>query len=81
MAIEELKEKLHSLIEETNNEVLLEDLLIEAETRLSSPGHILEGLSKDDYNELALLAADETPEENTITFNELKSSLGKWFTK
>jgi hypothetical protein len=28
MPIEELKEKLHSIIEETNNEVLLEDLLL-----------------------------------------------------
>jgi hypothetical protein len=31
-----LKDKLHSLIEATNNEALLEDLLIEAESRLNT---------------------------------------------
>jgi len=81
MAIEELKQKLHLLIDETNNEVLLEDLLIEAESRVKSSGHILEGLSEEDYNELAMFSEDEKPEKDTITFDELKSSLGKWFTK
>lgn len=36
MLIEDLKGKLHSLIEATNNEALLEDLLMEAETRLNT---------------------------------------------
>ena len=34
MAIQEMREKLHSLIEQTNNEVLLEDLLLEASSRI-----------------------------------------------
>ncbi len=81
MAIDEIKVKLHSLIEGTNNEILLEDLLMEAESRLNSSGYVLEGLSEEDFNELALFAADETPEKDTISFDELKSSLGRWFTK
>lgn len=81
MAIDELKERLHLLINETNNEILLEDLLNEAESRVNSSGHVLEGLSEEDYNELAMFAKEENPEKDTITFDELKSSLGKWFTK
>lgn len=82
MPIEELKEKLHQLIEKTNNEVLLEDLLIEAEDRMQSKSsHVIEGLSEDDYNELAELTKDENLEKDTMTFDELKASLGRWFIK
>lgn len=42
-----MKEKLQSLIEETNNEVLLEDLLLEANSRINSTNpHGCEGLWK-----------------------------------
>ena len=37
MKIEETKQQLHSLIDQTNNEVLLEDLLEEARTRILTP--------------------------------------------
>ena len=81
MAIQEIKEKLHSLIEQTNNEVLLEDLLIEAKTRIHTANpHEAEGLSKEDYDELISLV-NEAPEKDTVSYDELKSSLSRWFTK
>ncbi len=81
MPIEELKEKLHSLIEETNNEVLLEDLLLEANSRINTNNfYEAEGFSKKDYEELLSLVK-EAPEKDCISYNELKSSLGRWFTK
>ncbi|TDH23430.1 hypothetical protein EXU57_16605 [Segetibacter sp. 3557_3] len=81
MAIQDIKEKLHSLIEQTNNEVLLDDLLSEASSRIhaTSP-HEAEGLSKSDYQELISLM-NEAPEKDTTSYNELKSSLRRWFTK
>lgn len=79
MPIEELKEKLHSLIEETNNEVLLEDLLVEAKSRMHTSNPFeAEGLAEKDYNELLSLV-NEAPEKNTISYDELKSSLSRWF--
>jgi len=81
MALREPKEKLHHLIDETNNEVLLEDMLYEAERRINtSVPHEIEGLSESDYTELKELM-EEDPEKDTISFEELKSSLGRWFTK
>jgi hypothetical protein len=81
MAIEQLKEKLHSLIEETNNEVLLEDLLLEAKSRIDTNNpHEAEGLSQADYDELISLV-NEPPEKDTISYDELKSSLSRWFSK
>jgi hypothetical protein len=81
MAIQEMKEKLHLLIEATNNEVLLEDLLIEANSRIhTKQAHEAEGLSKEDYEELLCLV-NEPPIKDTISYNELKSSLSRWFIK
>ena len=81
MAIQEMKEKLHALIEQTNNEVLLEDLLLEANSRIYTTNpHQAGGLSKEDYDELISLV-NEPPEKGTISYDELKSSLSKWFTK
>ncbi len=81
MAIQQMKEKLHSLIEETTNEVLLEDLLLEANSRIHTTNpHEAEGLSKDDYDELISLV-NEPPEKDTISYAELKSSLSRWFIK
>jgi hypothetical protein len=81
MAIKEMKEKLHSLIEQTNNEVLLEDLLLEASSRIHTTNpHEAEGLSKEDYDEFISLV-NERPETDTISYDELKSSLSRWFTK
>lgn len=81
MPIEDLKGKLHSLIEATNNEALLEDLLIEAESRVNTQNEYeAEGLSKEDFEELTLLI-NEAAEKETISYEELKSSLSRWFTK
>lgn len=81
MPIEELKEKLPSLIDETNNEVLLEDLLLEAKSRIDSNSpNEAEGLSEKDYDELVSLI-NEAPEKDTISYDELKSSLSRWFTR
>jgi len=57
----------------------IEDVLFEAEEGSNPSGHVLEGLSEEDFSELALFAADETPENDTITFDELKSSPGGCF--
>lgn len=81
MAIDELKKKLHSLIEETTNETLLEDLLLEAKSRINTNNaHEAEGLLENDYDELLSLV-NEAPEKDTISYEELKSSLSRWFTK
>jgi len=81
MAIQEMKDKLHSLIEETNNEILLEDILLEAGSRIhTTHPHEAEGLSKEDYEELISLI-NEPPEKDAISYDELKSSLSRWFTK
>ena len=51
-----MKEKLHSLIEKTNNEILLEDLLPEAYSRIHTTNpHEVERLSKEDYDEFISL--------------------------
>ncbi|MEO8569418.1 MAG: hypothetical protein ABI419_09785 [Ginsengibacter sp.] len=80
MSIKEIKEKLHSLIETTDNEDLLKNLLYETEIKLDTANDFEERLSKEDYDELLSLV-NEPPEKDTISYNELKSSLNKWFTK
>ena len=81
MAINELKEKLHQIIDTTNNEILLEDLLNEAEDRMhASKPHEIEGLSEEDFNNLTELV-NEDPEKDTISYEEFKSAFPKWFTK
>ena len=76
MSIKDLKEKLYSLIQETENEALLKNLLYEAK----NTGDTENELSKEDYDDLLSLI-NEPPEKDTISYNELKSSLNKWFTK
>ena len=78
MPIRELKEKLHSLIETSTNEVLLEDLLLEAKYKMNTTEpHEAEGLLKEDYEELISLV-NEPGEKDTISYDELKASLSKW---
>ena len=80
MPLNELKEKLHQIIDSTNNEILLEDMLLEAESRTTSKTpHGIEGLSKTDYEELKMLAGEDALKD-TMTYDELKSSLSRWFT-
>jgi hypothetical protein len=81
MAIQEMKEKLHLLIEQTDNGILIEDLLLEANSRIhTTKPHEAEGLSEEDYEDLISLV-NEPPEKDTISYDELKSSLSRWFTK
>lgn len=81
MGIDEIKAKLHSLIDETNNGILLEDILLEADSRMHADNpHVAEGLAKVDYDELISLV-NEPPEKDTISYDELKTSLNRWFTK
>ncbi|HEX8461401.1 MAG TPA: hypothetical protein VF623_08220 [Segetibacter sp.] len=81
MLIEDLKGKLHSLIETTKNEALLEDLLLEAESRVyAKNGYEAEGLSQEDFEELTSLV-NESPEKDLVSLDELKFSLSRWFIK
>ena len=81
MPVKELKEKLHQLIESTDNEPLLEILLQDNEKRLLGVApNELEALSEADYNDLlSLVEEEEEPEKDTIGYDELKSGLGRWF--
>ena len=79
MPIQELKDKLHNIIDSTNNEALLEDMLLEAQSRIAGKEpYEIEGLSEKDYEELKMLV-QEAPLKNTISYDELKSSLSRWF--
>jgi hypothetical protein len=78
MSIKDLKEKLHSLIESTDNEVVLKTLLYQVIRSLDAAKE--GGVSKEDYDEL-LAVINEPQEKDTISYNELKSSLKEWFTK
>lgn len=77
----DLKNKLHSIIDSTDNEILLEDLLLEAESRLTAT-HLneKEGLSEEDFTELNELSKQPFYKD-TINYNELKASLSRWFTR
>jgi hypothetical protein len=81
MELEELKDKLQKLIKETNNEILLEDLLSEAESRINiNTPYQTEGLTEEDFNELTSLVSEPSIKD-TISYDELKSSLSRWFSK
>ena len=81
MEQKELRERLHNIINNTTNEMLLEDLLAEAEYRTASAQlHDKEGLIKEDYDELIALA-NEPAEKDTISYEEFKQSVCKWFIK
>lgn len=75
-----MREKLYLLIDETNNVLLLEDLLLEADSRIHTTNPAkTEGLSKGDYDDLISLV-NEPSEKDTISYDKLKSSLSRWFT-
>ncbi len=81
MEIEALKQKLHSFIDSTNDADTLINLLHAAGNKAGS-NYINEKtyLSEEDYEELLSLV-NEPPEKDTISYEELKSSLSRWFTK
>lgn len=80
MPIEEIKQKLRELIETSNNGAMLEDLLMEAQSRSGAVSpHETEGLSKEDCEELTMLAKED-PLKDTVSYDELKDSLNRWFT-
>jgi hypothetical protein len=81
MEIEALKQKLRSFIDSTNDADTLINLLHAAGNKASST-YINEKtyLSEEDYEELLSLV-NEPPEKDTVSYEELKSSLSRWFTK
>lgn len=81
MEISEIKQKLHALIDSTNDENSLINLLEVAEKKQTTASATeKEYLSEEDYEELLSLV-NEPPLKDTISYEELKSSLSRWFTK
>ncbi len=79
MEVQKIKQQLHTSIDSTNNEMLLEDLLAEAITRnnATAPNEI-EGLTKEDYEELMLDANKTSTIDNSISYEAFKASVSKW---
>lgn len=75
MAIEEMKQKLHEWLTATNNSEMLESILIQVQNE----DLVNEGLSREDYEELDSLAK-EPVEKETVSYDDLKASLSRWFT-
>lgn len=72
MPIDKPKKEAHSLID---------GLLMETHKRAAATGpHLGEGLAKEDCEELHFLAS-EPDFKDTISYEELTSSLRRWFTK
>ena len=82
MSKQDLKNELHKLIDDTEDEQILnmlkEDLV--AYTKDASAFDDLSDLSPEDRAELEELA-NEDPEKDTITFEELKKEMNKWVSK
>ena len=82
MSKQDLKNELHKLIDDTEDEQVLnmlkEDLV--AYTKDASAFDDLSDLSPEDRAELEELA-NEDPIKDTITFEELKKEMNKWVSK
>jgi type I site-specific restriction endonuclease len=82
MSKQDLKDKLHKLIDETDDErvlnILMEDLV--AYNQTNSAFDDLSDLSPEDRAELEDLA-NEDPEKDTITFEEAKKQMNEWLSK
>lgn len=83
MGKEKLKKELHSLIDATEDEELLnilkEDILA-YQTESKRDFDNLSDLSPEDKQELEEFA-EEDPEKDTITFEELKKEMNEWVSK
>jgi hypothetical protein len=85
---EKLKKELHTLIDNTEDEELLnmvrEDIIAYQTESKKDPIAIgfddLSDLSPEDRQELEELATED-PDKDTITFEELKKEMNKWVSK
>ena len=83
MSKENLKKELHKLIDDTENEELLsivKEDLVAYQTKANKKFDDLSDLSPKDRQELKELA-EEDPEKDTITFEELKKEMNEWVSK
>ena len=83
MSKENLKKELHKLIDDTEDEELLsmvKEDLVAYQTKANKNFDDLSDLSPEDRQELKELA-EEDPEKDTITFEELKKEMNEWVSK
>ena len=83
MSKENLKKELHKLIDDTEDEELLsmvKEDLVACKTKANKNFDDLSDLSPEDRQELKELA-EEDPEKDTITFEELKKEMNEWVSK
>jgi hypothetical protein len=83
MSKENLKKEIHKLIDNTEDEELLsivKEDIIAYQTKSKENFDDLSDLSPEDRQELKELA-EEDPEKDTITFEELKKEMNEWLSK
>ena len=83
MSKENLKKEIHKLIDDTEDEELLsivKEDLVAYQTKANKNFDDLSDLSPEDRQELKELA-EEDPEKDTITFEELKKEMNEWVSK
>ena len=83
MSKEKLKKELHTLIENTEDEELLnmvKEDIIAYQTELKKEFDDLSDLSPEDRQELEEQAAED-PDKDTITYEELKKEMNEWVSK
>ena len=83
MSKENLKKEIHKLIDDTEDEELLsmvKEDLVAYQTKANKNFDDLSDLSPKDRQELKELA-EEDPEKDTITFEELKKEMNEWVSK
>ena len=83
MSKENLKKEIHKLIDDTEDEELLsmvKEDLVAYQTKANKKFDDLSDLSPKDRQELKELA-EEDPEKDTITFEELKKEMNEWVSK
>ncbi|WP_462255440.1 hypothetical protein [Ferruginibacter sp.] len=83
MSKEDLKKELHHLIDTTDDEELLnivKEDFVAYQTKANKNFDDLSDLSHEDRAELEELA-EEDPDKDTISFEELKKEMNKWVSK
>ncbi|MEP7239149.1 MAG: hypothetical protein ABI685_14815 [Ferruginibacter sp.] len=83
MSKENLKKELHELIDNMEDEELLsivKEDIVAYQTKAKENFDDLSDLTPEDRQELKELA-EEDPEKDTITFDELKKEMNEWVSK
>ena len=83
MSKENLKKELHKLIDDTEDEELLsivKEDIVAYQTKAKENFDDLSDLTPEDRQELKALA-EEDPEKDTITFDDLKKEMNEWVSK